>query len=427
MRYPEKLLHFIWRYKLINPQNLKTTAGEELQILDFGQYNTDAGADFEFAKIRLNGSVWAGNVEMHVESQDWNRHNHQHDARYNTTILHVVWEADEGEKVLRQDGTEIPTLAMKDFVDPSLPERYMELMQQQHPIACAYRLPQIASFHVYSWLDRVLIERLETKSLLIEEWLEQTANDWEKVTIISLARSFGMAINQHAFERLMKSIPLNLIYKYAEEEDKLEALLFGCAGLLDMSEMKDSYARKLKEEFQYLKMLHRLQPMEKESWKFMRMRPYNFPTIRLAQLCALLRQRVRWFEYIRENSLETVMQACRKVEVASYWNEHFHFGKVTKVHPATVTESFVTHLVVNTFVPVLFAYGRFLGDERLKDKAVEWLSLLPSEDNNIIRKFRELGVQSRSAGDGQAILQLYKSYCVVKRCLDCALGYYCLR
>ncbi|WP_149913541.1 DUF2851 family protein [Sphingobacterium cavernae] len=423
MKWSEKLLHFIWRYKLINQSNLRTTQGEVLLVLDFGQYNTNAGADFEFAKIEINGRIWVGNVELHVCSLDWKFHQHHLDPRYNSTILHVVWENYEQSEAVRLDNTTIPTLVLKNYVDNALLEKYHQLMSNEQWMSCENQLHKVPELTISNWLDRLIIERLESKMEMVTSWAQLTGYDWEKVQLIAIPRAFGMKVNSDAFEKLMLQLNTNMLYKYANDPFKLEALLFGLSGFLSSKNLDDAYAKDLWQEFGYLKHMHGLGGQSLVEWKFLRMRPYNFPTYRMAQLCGLLIKRMQWFEFIKTSALQEVIEDLEAICTSGYWRDHFHFHKISKAHDTRLTSDFIQHIVLNAFIPILFTYGKYIVREDLQQKALEWLHNLKVEKNNIVAGFKERAIEAKTAGESQALLQLFRHYCAGKKCLDCAIGY----
>lgn len=423
MKLPEKLLHFIWRYKLINQMDMTTTQDELVRILDFGQLNTNAGADFEYAKVQIHDRIWVGNIELHVSSLDWIAHQHHLDPRYNSTILHVVWEDPDRIPITRLDGTIIPTLLLKDYVDHTLLEKYQRLMENEQWIACENQLHYVSKLTIANWLDRLVVERLESKLTLIEAWAKSTGYDWEKMQFIALSRAFGMKVNSEAFEKLMLQMNTSLLYRYSNSLFKIEALLFGCSGFLGGKSQEEDYYSDLQTEFEYLRHLHSLHSLSAIEWKFLRMRPYNFPTFRLAQFCGLLHHRSQWFEFVKTSSLEELMQELDLIEASEYWKSHFHFHKLAKPHDTTLTNDFMQHIVLNAFVPLVFAYGKYIGDVALQQKAVDWLHELHAEKNTIVSGFKNLHIKTNTAGESQALLHLYQHYCVPKKCLDCAIGF----
>lgn len=421
MVYPEELLHFIWRYRLYDQRDLKTREGEILKIIHTGLHNHNAGPDFEQASIQVGKTTWSGHIEIHLREDDWSRHGHDSDPLYNATILHVIWT--EGRKVSqRQDRTEIPTLILKDYIDPEMLDRYASLMKQQKGIACEGRIKEIWKGMAPGWLERLAIERLQDMYGRCEDWLIRTKQDWEAVFLINLGRAFGTNVNAPAFEELMSRVPPQLLYRYNGYSEKITALLFGTAGFLD-ADCKDDYFVQLKGEYQYLKKLHNLEGMSAASWKFMRMRPYNFPTFRLAQLSGLISTTVYWFDMLcNVDSLDELFATIKKVRPDAYWQFHFHFATATKQHGTGWTDAYLYHLAINCFIPILFSYGQFIGREDLKTRAMRWLAEIPAENNHIVKYYEQYGVKCHNASDSQAILTLKRNYCDRKKCLDCAVG-----
>lgn len=421
MMYPEELLHFIWRYRLYDQRDLKTKDGQALQVIHTGLHNQDAGPDFELATIRLDDTVWTGHIEIHRKEDDWSLHRHHLDPTYNATVLHVVWSASE--KVHRRaDETTMPTLILKDYVNEQMIEKYESLRKSQKEIACENHLKQVPSVIKQSWLERLTIERLEERYTRCQYWIAETKQDWERVFLITLSRSFGMKVNAEAFEELMSGLDIRLLFKYSDEPSKISGLLFGLAGFLNADQDDDEMSM-LKKEYAHLRELHTLKSMNLERWKFLRMRPYNFPTYRLAQLAALLSTTTYWFERIRmENDLEKIFEEIRLVATDSYWRIHFRFGVKTVPHGTGWSNSFLNHLAINCFVPVLFSYGKFMGDIGLMNRAQQWMTQIPVERNNIVSYYDNWGLGCQNASDSQALLVLKRNYCDMKRCLDCHIG-----
>lgn len=421
MQFSESLLHFIWRYRLFNPLELSIETGEALQILDVGQYNQDAGPDFELARIRIGDTLWSGHVEIHIREEDWNLHQHQLDSRYDNTILHVVWERSLLKAILRKDSTPIPTLVLADYVNMSLLEGYEQLMANLDWIPCAKQLPQIRPLTILTTLSRMAVGRLEQKFVGIENLLVQTKQNWELVFMMLLGRSFGMKVNASPFEELCLNMDLSIVHKHQSDRLKIESLIFGSAGFLYQAE--DEYSMFLQKEYFYLKHLHGLKEMRFEEWRFLRMRPYNFPTYRLAQFAALLSVKSYWFAYVLEvDDLKDVFDCIDRGELNQYWSTHYRFGKETGKHTIGWSSAFKAHLAINCFVPMLFAYGSYMKEEAYQDKAIRWLNELPAEVNQITKGFSSLAIKCLHAADSQALLFLKKQYCDQKKCLDCAVG-----
>lgn len=421
MDYPEELLHFIWRNRLYNQDNLKTTEGEALKIINVGRHNSDAGPDFEFATIQLGKVRWTGHIEIHVREDSWLRHGHHLDPRYSATILHVVWDRGVLSNI-RYDGTSIPTFVLSDYVDPQLLARYDYLRKQSREIACEGQLKEVVPFVRPGWLERLAIERLEEKYHRCHDWLTSTKQDWERVLLITLGRAMGTNINGVAFEELMGRIEPKLLYKYNTDPEKIAAILFGNAGFLNVDPTDDYFAL-LKQEYYILQRLYSLECMSPTHWKFMRTRPYNFPTYRLAQLSAMICLTGHWFEKIRSIAeLQELFELIRSAKVDEYWRTHFRFGIPTKQHSTKWSNTFLYNLAINCFIPVLFSYGQFVSDEQLKYRALSWLEQIPAEENAVIRYYKHHGISCMSAMDSQALLLLRNNYCSQKKCLDCAIG-----
>ena len=425
MAISEELIHFIWRFRLFDQFGLKSYADEHVEILDPGMPNRDAGPDFHLAKVKVGETVWVGHVEIHTEAKQWEAHGHQHDPAYDNVVLHVIW--DGYCPVFRQDDTEIPTVLLSNYVDSNLLWHYDELMKSLDWIPCEHRLAELPELQGVQLMSRMLIDRLERKYGYVYSLLEETKHDWERVTAVLLCRAFGMRVNKEAFTELGMRFPLGLIEKYKGDALKVEALLFGQAGLLP-AQYSDDYPRALKNEYAYLRQLHHLQPMEAISWKFMRMRPVNFPTVRIGQLAALFRVFPRLFSTILEtDDMQVFQQKLLDALPNAYWNDHYHFGKPCADRKNHLPESFVQHLIINGPVLVLYAYGKYMGQQRWIDKAMDWLEGIPAEQNQIIRRFWVLGLHPKNAGDTQGLLYLKTDYCDNKRCLDCQAGQFLLK
>lgn len=420
MIFKEALLHFIWRFRLFDQLSLRTVEGELLRIIDVGHYNQNAGPDFEYARIQIGTTLWSGQVEIHVQEEDWLLHHHQQDKRYDNTILHVVWTTS-ARIIRRQDGTTIPTLALAGLVDPNMMIRYAELMANLDWIPCVQHLPYVEAFTISAWLSRMSVGRLVQKYESTVLLLDKTNQDWERVFLLLLGRSFGMKVNALPFEDLGLRLDLLMIHKYQSDPLKIESLLFGTAGFLNHP--SDDYSLSLQREFLYLQHLHQLETMPVEEWRFMRMRPYNFPTYRIGQFAALLIHQSYWFSYILEvGNLDTLFEMIDRSKVNPYWSTHYRFHTETKKHSNNWSMTFKIHLAINCFIPMLFTYGTYMKDDRYIDKALDWLNALPSEENHVTREFARHRIKSYNAADSQALLHLKNHYCDAKQCLNCAIG-----
>jgi len=414
----ESILHYVWQNKLFVSQEIKTTDGERVEIIDVGRINTDAGPDFFNAKIKIGDTLWAGNVEIHTVSSEWNKHNHQQDKAYDSVILHVVLQADSD--VYRIDGTKIPQLELK--FPQQIETNYELLFSQQKWILCADKIDQVPSIVIQSWKNALLTERLEQKMSAIESLLNENNRHWEEAFYITLARSFGFGTNSQAFESLAKSLPLSVLGKHKDQLFQLEALLFGQAGLLDL-ETYDDYSANLKKEYEFLRAKYELNPLEKSQWKLLRLRPDNFPHVRIAQFAALIHSSTKLFSKITENPNLTYIRTLFAYETSTYWKANYLFGRESKVRTKRLGEQSINGLIINTVVPFLFCYADQKKNDDLKDRALQILEQLESEQNAIITGWRSLGLHVDNAFDSQSLLQLKKSYCDEKKCLRCRIGH----
>lgn len=423
----EEILSFIWRFQYFAKTNLVTDEGYPLSVLRPGLRNTNAGPDFSDARIRIDGVDWAGSVEIHTKSSDWFLHAHETDLSYETVILHVVWENDR--PIRRNDGSIIPTLSLKGLVHLSILERYHQLLEGQSDIPCSASFGQVADIHKLTMLDRTLIERLDKKATLVTELLRENNHDWEETAYQWLTQHFGFKLNAPAFLRLSKILPLKTVLKQSNNLFQVEALLFGCAGLIPDTEVpdvdshtQDNYITKLRHEFQFLQSKHRLPSMSQHEWKFLRLRPSGFPTVRLAQLAVLLCKSNGLFSaFIHSKDISQLRQLLA-LRQSDYWQNHYLFGKPSRKRVSFMGNDAMDLLIINAAVPLLVAYSKEREQPELLDKAIKWLSEIRSEDNQITRKWELLGMHVNSAADSQALIQWYHMYCTPKRCLQCAIG-----
>ena len=418
----EELLHFIWKYRLYDSTDLQTTAGEPIEIVQTGMYNTDAGADFSNARIRIGEVLLAGNVEMHIAQSDWYAHHHDHDAAYNSVILHVVYETDS-KPTLLQNGQAVAVLCLKGHIAAELLQRYDMLRESKNKIACEPLIKNLPdSFSLASYYDRLVIERLQSKVAVIEALLAESKNDWDQVAFQMIATYFGASVNKEPFALLARSLPMSVIHKHRADPMQIEALLFGQAGMLD-ADYDDDYPKALKREYTYLRKLHSLIHIEPHSWKFFRIRPVNFPTIKIAQLAAFINKQAHLFDGILGCVTIHDMRVFFEAEVNPYWHTHFQFDKPVAKANADIGHMLTDVLLINAVVPLLFTYGRYKDDEAICQRALDILALIPSEDNAIVRMWDDLNVKVKTANNSQAVIQLYNGYCQNKRCLQCQIGH----
>ncbi|SEM25181.1 Protein of unknown function [Maribacter orientalis] len=415
----EDLLHFVWMYRKYPINKLETNSGESIIVESTGVHNHLSGPDFFNAKVELNGQLWAGNIEIHVKSSDWYAHNHQEDSKYDNVVLHVVW--DDDVSVFRKDGTQIPTLSLKQYISLELLETYQSLFDLRNYkfINCEKEFIDVDDFLRNNWLDRLFVERLEEKSVFINHLLESTNNDWEQVLFLMLLKTFGSKINKDVFIELGKTIDFSIIRKLHQKPLELESLLLGQARLLDDDQVIDSYYQLLKKEYSYLKHKYQLNQPYKTP-EFFRLRPSNFPTIRLAQLSAIYSTNNNLFHLIIEKD-EPNISKIFNLGTSEFWETHYNFGKTSKKSVKKISNSFLDLLMINTIIPLKFCYQRYQGKEN-NESLFKMMMSIKKEDNSIVDNFRKLHVSIKDAKESQSYIQLYDKYCVKDKCLDCAVG-----
>lgn len=413
----EGFLAHIWKYGLFDRNSLVTDTGEKVEVITLGEPNTNAGPDFVNAKIRIGNTLWAGNVEIHLNASDWKKHKHDEDKSYDNVILHVVLNADTPVK--RSNSSCIPSVVLR--FDPNLYKNYINLMNSKAWIPCHSYIPKIDRFILHTWLSSILVERLQAKTGRIDQLLEQYKNSWEEVFYIQLARTFGFSINAEPFEQLARSLPLHCLARHKNNLFQTEALLFGQAGLLN-KESDDAYYQKLKTEYLYLANKFGLKPVDHHQWKFLRLRPVNFPTIRIAQFASLIHASSGLFRKIIETENLNAIQNIFSVNTSPYWETHYQFGIISDKRIKSLGKESVNIILINTVIPLIFLYGSKTGNETLKARAIDFLSHLPAEKNAVIKRWQMAGISAESAFDSQALLQLHSGYCTKKQCLHCMIG-----
>lgn len=418
----EELLHFIWKMNLLDPRSLRTQSQETLRVVKPGLHNEDSGPDFFDARVRIGETLWAGNVEIHLKSSDWYRHDHDKDDAFENVILHVVYEHDQ-EVYYSRSQHPVPVLELKNFISSTLIQKYQEMLYNSDWIPCASHIHKVPFLHQISWLERVLIERLEDKSSRIFDQLEKTAYDWQECFYRSMARYFGFNVNNEPFEQLASSLPSSMLARHKDNRFQIEALLFGQAGFLPSAQFRDDYPNQLSREFNFLKKKYGLKPLEPHQWKFMRTRPSNFPGIRISQLADLIHKSSHLFTNLLECSSPKEAQKLLNCNASSYWNSRYHFDKPdpSEKHKKLGKKS-IENLLINLMAPFLYAYGQYHNKEDYKSRAIEILEELPPEQNKITRKWRELGIPNKNAARSQALIFLKKNYCDHKKCLNCQIG-----
>lgn len=417
----EQFLHFIWQFQYFDKTTLKTTSGDDLTILRQGFSNKNSGPDFSECRIKINNLEWIGNIEIHYKSSEWNAHKHHEDKAYDNVILHVVWSDDK--PVSRTDQSLIPTLELKQRIDPNLIQKYTNFIKSEGEIICASFFKEVPDVIKRSMLDKALMERLELKSSKIADVLKSNGNNWEETTYQLLASNFGFKLNEFPFTRLSRVIPFKIISKHAKNLMQLESLLFGMAGLLDQN-FQEEYPNMLKNEYKYLTHKYNLNgnQLMKSDWKFSKIRPANFPTIRIAQFANFIHYNFPIFASFL--SIENAYSIFSKTEesTTSYWSDHYLLDKKTSIHSARLGKSSMWNLMVNTVVPLLICYAQQKDDLSLKEKALNILETVPAETNHITDRWEKTGWKFRTAFDSQGAIELYNSYCQKKTCMRCSIG-----
>jgi hypothetical protein len=410
----ERLLQYIWQFQYFNKSELTTAEGEPLQIIHSGAYNTNQGADFLDAKIKIGDTIWAGSIELHINSSDWNSHKHTDDKNYNNVILHVVWQNNELVKL------PFSTLVLQDRVSKLLLTKYNELMMANSFIPCEKNIHQVNELTWTSWKERLLVERLQNKSATVVAYLKKNNNHWEETFWWMIAKNFGIKVNSDAFEKIAQSISINVLAKHKNQIHQLEALLFGQAGLLE-NDFTEDYPQLLQKEYRFLQSKYQLQKVAAPLY-FLRMRPANFPSVRLAQLAMLVHSSLHLFTLVKESKTVKEVKELLNVTANDYWHYHYLPDEPTVFKKKNVGTQMIDNILINTVVPVLFAYGQYHKENSYKDKALQWLLEITAEKNSITRGFALLATGNKNAFDSQSLIQLKNEYCNKKRCLDCAVG-----
>ena len=412
----EELFQHIWQFRLFTQSGLTTLEGEPLHIDHPGQHNRHAGPDFTAARIHIGDTLWAGNVELHLKTSDWFRHGHQYNLQYRNVILHVVFEHDmKGETTHG-----IPILELQHSIPKLLLQRYESLRRSATFIPCAGSLAEVPALIWTGWKDRLLIERLEQKADILKTWLLQTQYDWEEVCFRAMARAAGMPVNGEVFLRLAESLPYKLLLRHQHDLFLLEALLFGQAGMLE-GIATDPYMTGLQREYGYLRHKYDFTPLDAQNWKWLRMRPASFPSMKIAFLAAQIHKNTHLFSRILEAADAVSLEKMLQVPPSDYWLTHYRFGKPVSRTQKPGTRA-IHNILINTVLPLLYLYGREKGDSRYQEKAVSFMGQLPPEENHIIAGWNVLNVNAKSAMETQALLQLKQYYCDEKHCLRCAVG-----
>ena len=413
----EQLLHYVWKHKLFPLKPLRTTDGMEVEVIDPGLWNNNAGPDFFNAKIKIDGVLWVGNIEIHIKASDWKSHHHDTNSDYDNVILHIASDIDY--EPCRPNGEKIPQMEL--HYPTYLVDNYNELIRTSHYPACYKLIPTLSKLLMHSWLNTLQIERFEEKTERIDKLMKKYNNNWEDVFFITLARNFGFGTNSDAFELWAQTIPLRAVDKHRDNLFQIEAIFFGQAGLLD--EAYDEYTDKLLKEYTYLKHKFGFTTSNNCRWKLLRMRPGNFPHVRIAQLAKMYHTSQGLLSRILEAETIENLRPMFETDTSEYWITHYTFGEVSTPIKKNLSKSSANLLIINTVIPFLYAYGKHRGINRLTARASEMLETLKPENNYITRMWKECGLEAAHAGDSQALIQLKKNYCDPKKCLYCRIGF----
>lgn len=414
----EQLLHYVWKHKIFPLKELKTTTGQQVEVIDTGLANTDAGPDFFNAKLKLDGVLWIGNIEIHERSSDWFKHGHHADAGYNSVILHIASEIDT--EISRSNGERIPQIQL--ICPEAVRTNYKELLETDSYPPCYRIIPSLSPFTAHSWMSALQMERFEQKATLLNERLKRCQGNWEDAFFITLARNFGFGLNGDAFETWAHQLPFRAVDKHRNDLFQIEAIFFGQAGILEDSN-GDGYYLRLKKEYTYLQHKFGLIPMDASLWRFLRLRPANFPHIRIAQLACLYHRAYGLLSRIMETETLQGVRDILKGGTSEYWLTHYTFGGSSPSRPKTLSNTSLDLLIINTVVTFLYAYGLHKGNRVLCARAGSFLEELKAENNYITRMWEQCGMKASNAADSQALIQLKKEYCDKKKCLYCRIGY----
>ncbi len=424
----EQLLHYVWKHKLFPLRELTTTDGDVVEVIDVGLHNRDAGPDFFNAKVKIGGELWVGNVEIHCKSSDWYVHGHDHDRSYNNVVLHVIGEADQD--VMTSNGIQLKQLQLS--VPQTVIENYKHLLATDHYPPCYQIIPSLSDLTVHSWMSALQTERLEQKTQAIIERARRMNGSWEDAYFMTLARNYGFGINGDTFEQWASCVGLANVAHHRDDLFQVEAIFMGQAGLLDIESvperfremaLNDEYFLKMQSEYRYMAHKFKLTPMDFKQWRFLRLRPQNFPHIRLSQLATLYHERRAGLSVLLECETIEALQEVMKTHVTPYWQTHYAFGSESSANTKHLSPFSINLLLINTVIPMLFAYGRHTMNDQLCERALGFLEQIKAEQNHIVRMWSECGLKVKNAGDSQALIQLKKEYCDRRECLRCRIGY----
>ena len=422
----EAFLHYIWQHQMLD-RGLTTTDGQPVVVLNAGELNRDAGPDFFNARLRIGDVEWVGNVEIHIHTSDWRAHNHSRDKAYNGIVLHVVYEHDCD--IALENGRTPQTLELKRYMHPSLVANYEVLMapSMEETIPCGRRLNEVPGFIFNSYIERLVLERIEEKSQTVRRLLEESRGGWEQTCYWLIAHYFGGRVNAVPFELMAKATDQRLLSRWKDDPQRIEAVLMGQAGLLE-GYFEDEYPRRLQSDYNALRAGTGLKPIDAYLWKFFCLRPSAFPTIRISQFAHLIAESSSLFSTMLSMTDVHDIERLFKQEASAYWHNHYQFDRPTdKSMPKHIGKMQARLLIINAWVPLLFVYGITHGQQHYKDQAISLLSQLPAEDNAIIRRWQSYGITPGNAAESQALIQLNNNYCRSRRCLECRVGYHMLK
>ncbi len=413
----EDFLHYVWKYQKYNSVQLRTHEHQKLTVYHTGIHNQDSGPDFEEARMKIGPLEWVGSVEIHIRSSDWINHQHSKDKSYETVILHVVWEHD---REIFIDQRPIPTLELKKLVDPSLTADYLAHINSKGPILCATQHSSSLDMAYLSMLDKAMVQRMEAKAEQVFKILRETKNDWDETSYRILAANFGFATNKHTFSTLSRRTPFAILRKNLTRK-KIESLLFGQAGFLD--QQGDPYLHELSKEYDFLSKKYPLPPkLNRHEWKFGRVRPANFPTLRIAQFANLLFTHPDFFDQLIELEKTSEYIQLLNFDLSPYWNEHYDFGKKKKQIKNPIGIQTQNQIVINTLVPLLIAYSKFSSEQKFLEYAIGLLEMTPPEQNKVTRHWSAINRKPKNALDSQGQIELFSTYCTNRQCLSCSIG-----
>lgn len=416
----EDFLHYLWKFKKFTFAKAETTSNKQITLVSVGQHNLLAGPDFFNASLHIDGQLWAGNVEIHIKSSDWYAHGHETDVAYDNVVLHVVWEHDVD--VYRKDNTAIPTLELKDFVSKEALSNYKALFAQRPStwINCDNDLPEVPEMLQVNWLERLYFERLERKTKSIKPIFNYVHMDWEATLFVLLMRGFGTKVNANSFQSLAEKVTFSVVRKCAQSPFQLEALLLGLGDLLSDTAV-DSYSLQLQGEFEFIKHKYHLEIDGILPIQFYKLRPDNFPTIRLSQVAQLYNAQGNLFQKLMSAVCVKEMYELLSVKASPYWDTHFSFGKSQKARVKKLTKSFMNLLIINAIIPLRFFYGQHTGKDE-SEVLLEMMQAIPAESNTIIKKYNSKRPKATNAQETQALIEMHSEYCKPNKCLSCAIG-----